>query len=115
MAQFTFIQWLIDWLESQIDFMFIWDEGNREKSMSKHGVGFYEAEEVFLNVDKTVALGVQHSPKVDEPRFGILGMTNNKRLLFVSFTIRGSGVRVISARPMNRKERKLYGKSTGKE
>lgn len=76
MAQFTFIQWLIDWLESQINFTFIWDEGNKSKSVLKHGVDLHEFEEVFLNADKTVALGVQHSPEVSEPRFGLLGLTN---------------------------------------
>lgn len=112
MAQFKFIQWLIDWLESQIEFTFIWDDGNKLKSLLKHGVDLHEAEEVFLNADKTVALGVQISPEVSEPRFGMLGITNKQRLLFISFTIRGSGVRVISARPMNKKERKLYEKIT---
>ncbi len=107
------MQWLIDWLESQIDFTFIWDEGNKSKSLLKHGVDLSEAEEVFLNMDKVVALGVQHLPKVAEPRFGLLGSTSKQRLIFISFTIRGSGIRVISARPMNKKERILYDKISG--
>ncbi|MFX0195841.1 MAG: BrnT family toxin [Candidatus Hodarchaeota archaeon] len=38
----------------------------------------------------------------------MLGKTDNERLLFVVFTIRSNKIRVISARDMNRKERRLY-------
>jgi uncharacterized DUF497 family protein len=47
----------------------------------------------------------------DEPRYYVLGQSNNKRRLFVSFTVRNDKIRVISARPMSRKERKIYAKS----
>jgi uncharacterized protein len=35
--------------------------------------------------------------------------TDNARLLFVVFTLRGTLIRVVSARDMSRKERKVYG------
>jgi uncharacterized DUF497 family protein len=54
------------------------------------------------------ALGEQTNPETDEPRFGILGVTKSGRHLFVCFTLRALGIRIISARNMNRKERKLY-------
>jgi uncharacterized DUF497 family protein len=39
-----------------------------------------------------------------------LGKTYGSRLLAVVFTIRASRIRVISARPMSRNERRVYGK-----
>jgi len=49
-----------------------------------------------------------HSKK--EQRFIILGKTKNKRLLYTVFTIRNNEIRIISARDINKKERKLYEK-----
>jgi uncharacterized DUF497 family protein len=43
-----------------------------------------------------------------EMRYAALGKTYGSRLLAVVFTIRSKRIRVISARPMSRKERKLY-------
>ncbi|MBA3071645.1 MAG: BrnT family toxin, partial [Nitrospirae bacterium] len=48
----------------------------------------------------------QHSQK--EPRYFALGCTDAGRHLFIVFTIRENLIRVISARDMNRKERRLY-------
>ena len=46
----------------------------------------------------------------DEPRYHALGKTDDERLLHITFTARDSGnkIRVISARPMHRKERVIY-------
>ena len=62
-----------------------------------------------MELESLKALGEQISPKSSEPRFALLGTNPMGRYLFVCFTIRGNGVRVISARDMNQKERKLYG------
>ena len=43
-----------------------------------------------------------------EPRYFALGRTDVSRELAVVFTVRGKRVRVISARPMSRRERKGY-------
>jgi len=43
-----------------------------------------------------------------EKRFYALGKTFKGKLLFVVFTTRKDRIRVISARPMNKKERKIY-------
>jgi uncharacterized protein len=37
-----------------------------------------------------------------------LGQTDARRLLFIVFTIRDDLIRVISARPMSRRERRVY-------
>jgi len=109
MAQFRFIQWLVEWFLSQNAFQFEWDDGNKAKNQLKHKVTTNEIEELFENIESLRALGEQYSPPVEEPRFGVFGLTKNGRHLFVCFTLRGTGIRVISAREMNRKERKFYG------
>ena len=48
------------------------------------------------------------TPKVNEPRYGILGLTKQLKPVFMCFTIRGVGIRVIHIRTMNQKEKKLY-------
>lgn len=87
---------------------FEWDEGNRRKSAAKHAVSQPEAEQVFA--DKRVLLAVDQEHSAAESRFHALGMTATGRLLQVTFTLRHSTtkIRVISARPMNRKERSIY-------
>ena len=88
---------------------FEWDEGNRTKNWIKHQVSTSECEEVFFNLPLLLANNVKHSQK--EKRFYVLGQTNAERRLFISFTIRSKKIRVISARDMSRKERKIYAKT----
>lgn len=101
------MEWLFDWLLNLTIFSFEWDSGNQTKSIRKHTVTCEEAEEVFEG-RRLVPLGQQIEPVTAEPRFGILGETRHGRLLFLAFTIRNEKIRVISARPMNRKERSFY-------
>ena len=85
---------------------FEWDEGNKTKNWFKHKVLWQECEDIFFNEPFLVNSDVKHSEK--EERYQALGHTNIGRLLFISFTIRKGRIRVISAREMNRKERKVY-------
>ncbi len=84
---------------------FDWDEANWRKSELKHGVAAAEAEEALLK-DPLCQVDPRHSD--DEQRYVALGETNEGRRLFVSFTVRRGRARVISARPMSRKERAIY-------
>lgn len=86
---------------------FEWDDGNREKNWAKHGVTQLEAEDVFFDPHKKLALDTLHSTE-NESRYILLGCTRADRLLFVVFTIREKNVRVISARDAHKKERPLY-------
>jgi len=92
-----------------IDLMLIdgfeWDEGNTRKN-DKHGVAASEAEQVFFNQPLLMLEDARHSQV--EPRFHALGMTHTGRKLHITFTVRGTRVRVISARDMHRKERNIY-------
>ena len=108
MATFRFIQWIVDWIENQTQFAFDWDLGNRTKNVIKHEITIEEAESVFEQVEAIRMLGEQVSPEVDEQRFGLLGLTSDLKHVFVCFTIRGTGIRIINVRKMNKKERRLY-------
>jgi uncharacterized DUF497 family protein len=89
---------------------FDWDAGNWRKSELKHGVAITEAEEVLLN-DPLCQVDTRLSD--DEQRYVALGTTVEGRELFVSFTVRRNRVRIISARPMSRRERVIH--ATAKE
>jgi hypothetical protein len=85
---------------------FEWDEGNITKNWEKHRVSHIECEEIFFNRPIVVKKDEQHS--MTEGRYFVLGKTDAGRLLFLVFTIRGNKIRIISARDLNRKERKIY-------
>ncbi len=85
---------------------FQWDAGNAEKNWELHQVSQGECEQVFFNRPLLVAPDVEHSGR--EPRYAALGQTNAARLLVVVFTIRATLVRIISARDMSRRERRMY-------
>jgi uncharacterized DUF497 family protein len=87
---------------------FEWDDGNRRKNADKHDVSPAEAESIFFNDPLIVAEDEKHSRS--ERCFNALGQTADSRLLHVTFTLRHDEtlIRVISARDMNRKERKIY-------
>jgi uncharacterized protein len=85
---------------------FEWDEGNSEKNWTTHRVSRSECEEVFLNRPLVVAEDEKHSQ--EELRYYAVGQSDRERKLFVVFTMRGSLIRVISARDMSRTERRIY-------
>lgn len=85
---------------------FEWDEGNSGKNLEKHGVLDGECEQVFFNRPLVAAPGARHSQH--EERIHVLGQTDAGRALFLTCTIRDVRIRVISARPMSRAERKEY-------
>jgi len=99
---------MIDWAQIA---GFEWDAGNARKSVEKHGVTQFEAEQVFFNQPLLVLDDAKHSQQ--EARFHALGKTDNARCLHITFTLRSADtlIRVISARDMHRKERTVYEQS----
>ena len=85
---------------------FQWDQGNIDKSLIKHDIENWECEQVFFNRPLIVLDDPKHSNS--EKRWAAFGKTDADRLLIVIFTKRGNLIRVISAREMNKKERKFY-------
>jgi uncharacterized protein len=88
---------------------FEWDKGNLSKNWEKHQVSALECEQIFFNKPLIALPDERHSDT--EPRFYALGQTNTGRRLFVVFTARDNFIRVISARDMSRKERKIFEES----
>lgn len=85
---------------------FEWDKHNSEKIKTKHDVTPVECEQIFFNLPLVAGSDEKHAQT--EARYYVLGQTDSARLLFLVFTIRGDKLRIISARNMNKQERKVY-------
>lgn len=83
-----------------------WDGGNSDKNWRRHRVTQSEAEQACLSRPLVVKLDPGHSGR--EVRHFLLGRTDAGRALMIVFTLRGDRIRVISARPMSRRERRVY-------
>jgi uncharacterized DUF497 family protein len=88
---------------------FQWDEGNIDKNLLKHQVHNWECEQIFFNEPLIILDDPKHS--LSEKRRAAFGQTDAGRLLTIIFTKREKLIRIISARDMNRKEKKFYEKS----
>ena len=84
---------------------FDWDKHNSEKVRTRHDVTPVECEQVFFNLPVIAGDDEKHSET--ENRFYVLGQTDSDRLLFLVFTVRKDKLIVISARDMNKKERRM--------
>lgn len=89
---------------------FDWDESNTHKNWNKHQVSYLECEQVFFNSPLLAYNDTTHSNL--EKRMYVLGQTNMARSLFIVFAIRNNLIRVISARDMSKKERRIYETNT---
>ena len=85
---------------------FQWDKGNVDKNLLKHNVESWECEQVFFNTPIIVLDDPKHSGT--EKRWAAFGKTDTERFLVVIFTKRNNLIRIISARDMNKRERKFY-------
>jgi uncharacterized DUF497 family protein len=83
--------------------IFEWDPAKAAANLRQHGVSFEEAATVFLDPLAKIHDDPDHS--ASERRDIIVGHSVQGRLLVVSFTDRGSKIRLISARPSTRHER----------
>jgi len=85
---------------------FEWDRRKDSANQRKHGVEFAEASTVF---DDPLSITIPDpDDTIDEERFVIIGMSNLPSLLIVVHTIRGERIRLISARPATKHERRKY-------
>ena len=85
---------------------FSWDAGKAASKLRKHDVSFPEASSAFGDPLSLTIPDPDHS--VGEQRFLLLGRSDRGRLLIVAHTERGDDVRIISARPASRSERRQY-------
>ena len=83
-----------------------WDSDKADSNLKKHGVSFEEAATALLD---PLALAQEDAVAKDEPRWVLIGMSAQMRLLTVVYTFRRQDrVRLISARKATRKEAKQY-------
>jgi uncharacterized DUF497 family protein len=85
---------------------FEWDENKAKSNLSKHSIAFAEASTVFGDPNSITITDPAHS--TSEDRFVILGRSYAGKLMVVVHTERGESIRIISARPANRNERRTY-------
>ncbi|HLO89334.1 MAG TPA: BrnT family toxin [Nostocaceae cyanobacterium] len=85
---------------------FEWDNNKAKINLSKHGVSFEEAKTVFDDPLYVDFYDPDHSQ--DEERYLIVGESNLRRLLIVSYTERRNTLRIISAREVTPTEREAY-------
>ena len=85
---------------------FEWDNANIDKNQSKHNITWFECEQIFFNKPLLLLEDQKHS--ITEARYYAYGITDEGKFLTIVFTIRGYNIRVISARPMSRKEKRYY-------
>lgn len=77
-----------------------------DANLSKHGVSFDEAESALLD---PIALVREDGDAEGEPRWVLLGMSSQTRLLVVVYSLRdGKRIRLISARKATRIEARHY-------
>jgi len=86
--------------------IFEWNGRKADVNEKKHGVSFQEAATVFDDPLAITFPDPDHS--VGEHRHVTFGHSGRNRLLVVSHTERKDRVRIISARPATRQERRIY-------
>jgi uncharacterized protein len=85
---------------------FTWDQRKAPANLRKHGIGFPEAATAFADPLSLTIPDPDHS--AGEARFILIGQSERRRLVVVAHVERGDLIRIISARPATRRERKTY-------
>jgi uncharacterized DUF497 family protein len=85
--------------------MFEWDEEKNTKNLTKHGVRFELAREIF---ERWMLSAIDDRRDYGEVRQVSIGVTRTRDFLVVVHTERGGRQRVISARAASSEERARY-------
>jgi len=85
---------------------FEWDPQKAAQNLRKHAVSFEDAVAVFGDPLAGTIRDSTHS--TSEVRFVTIGTTSAQRLIVVAHTDRVDRIRIISARPATRAEKKKY-------
>lgn len=87
---------------------FEWDDANLEH-IALHGVEPEEVEEAFGDARR---IGIDVYNTATERRRGLLGQTEDGRLLFVVYTGRAGAIRVVTARDASERHHRRYARNT---
>ena len=85
---------------------FEWNAAKASRNLKVHGVSFDDASTVFGDPLAGTIDDPLHSQA--EPRSVTIGVAASGKLLVVCHTDRGDAIRLISARPATRAERRTY-------
>ena len=85
---------------------FEWNGDKATSNVKKHGVSFAEATTIFGDPDALTIPDPKHSK--DEERKITIGESYKRRILTTVHTERGNNIRIMSARPASKKERRQY-------
>ena len=88
---------------------FEWDEAKNQTNIRKHGIGFETAKRIF---EGPVARSPDRRRDYGEDRNISIGRVESGALIVVAHTERRGRIRLISARPASRNERKAYHERT---
>jgi len=89
-----------------MELLFEWDQDKARRNSRKHQVSFDEAQSVFTD-DYSITIP-DHEHSHTEERLMIIGLSNKKRLLVVTYTERSKLIRLISARKATPRECHTY-------
>lgn len=84
--------------------IFDWDNAKAESNRRKHRIDFKTAAKVFLD---PFAVEFDDRDASAETRFNAIGLVDG-RVLFVTYTVRGDVIRIISARGAEPHEKRKY-------
>lgn len=82
-----------------------WDSKKDERNRKEKGIGFEEAKSAVVQDGPALFQKQIHR---GEERFKITARNDQGRLLTVVYTLRPQAIRIISAWPASRQERKLF-------
>jgi hypothetical protein len=88
-----------------VDDVFEWDDVKAASNARKHTITFDMAREAFL--DPSFLDWIDENQDFGEDRYGGIGMCEG-RVLFFAFTMRGDRIRIVSARLVTPRERRMY-------
>ena len=89
--------------------MFEWDENKNKSNIEKHGISFEQASKIFSG---PIIDGPDYRDDNNEARSIALGVIPSLiMIVVVVHTDRNGIIRIISARPANKRERKFYVKT----
>ncbi len=88
---------------------FEWDDAKSDTCFADRGFDFAYVAHAFLDEDRIV--GLDRRWDYGENRYRLLGAVDD-RVFVVIYTMRGSNIRIISARKANRREVREYEQNT---
>ena len=88
---------------------FEWDEAKRSTNLARHGIDFVDAVRIF---DGPILERTDDRFDYGETRIAAIGVVDGHEIT-VYFTVRGTTIRIISARKATRDERQAYDQAIG--